>query len=399
MAGKRRFGRVRKLPSGRYQARYRGPDGTDHPAPDTFATKREADRFLALVEADIATGKWYAPSAGRTTLAEWTQQWFAAASPSWKPKTRHTYRGVLDRLVLPELGRVQLADLRPIQVSAWVAALANRLSPSQVRQAYRLLSQLMTAAVDNDLIAATPCRGVRLPRIPEANPRILTVAEVTRLVDACQPADRALVLLLAYGGLRIGEALPLRRRHLDVDDGRVIVADAVTELPGARSSTPRRVTSAASYSCRPLSPRPSETTWPPCLRDRMCSHSPAVNARPASVSRATRASGGASFGPWPLPGWATSRRTTCGRPMPAGWPTRTVSWLRPGGSGTPTPVSPPGTTRGSWTSVTPGRPAPRRPQHGPGIGHAAGTKVSGEALMIGDQCSDLVPPAVCWFRT
>ena len=34
--GKRRFGRVRRLPSGHYQARYAGPDGIDRPAPQTF---------------------------------------------------------------------------------------------------------------------------------------------------------------------------------------------------------------------------------------------------------------------------------------------------------------------------------------------------------------------------
>jgi integrase len=40
--------------------------------------------------------------------------------------------------------------------------------------------------------------------------------------------DRVLILFLAYAGLRIGEALPLRRRHIDVIDGKVIIADAVT---------------------------------------------------------------------------------------------------------------------------------------------------------------------------
>src|SRR4051812_1946475 len=104
-AAKRRFGRVRKLASGRYQARYRGPDGLDHPAPVTFTSKREADRFLSLVEADITNGKWYAPSAGRTTVGEWAEQWFSAVESGWKPKTRHTYRDVLNRLVLPDLGR------------------------------------------------------------------------------------------------------------------------------------------------------------------------------------------------------------------------------------------------------------------------------------------------------
>ncbi len=231
-AGKRRFGRVRKLPSGRFQARYQGPDGLDHPAPTTFSSKRDADRFLSLVEADIAQGKWFAPSAGRTTLAEWADQWFAAAAPGWKPKTRHTYRSVLDRLVLARLGRVHLAALRPIQVTAWAGALSETLSPSQVRQAYRLLSQVMASAVDNGMIPISPCRGVRLPRLPEADPRILTVEQVRQLAAHCELGDRVLVLLLAYGGLRIGEAQALRRRSLDVDGSRVLVAQAVSELPG-----------------------------------------------------------------------------------------------------------------------------------------------------------------------
>jgi integrase len=230
--GKRRFGRVRRLPSGRFQARYRGPDGIDHPARTTFANKRDAERFLSVTEADIVQGRWISPAAGRMTLAEWSDQWFVAAGRAWKPKTRHTYRSVLDRLILAELGGVRLAALRPIAVGNWLGVLSERLSASQVRQAYRLLAQIMASAVDNDLLPSSPCRRVRLPRLPESEPHILTAAEVGRIAAACDLGDRVLVLLLAYGGLRIGEALPLRRRHIDVTGGRVVVADAVTELPG-----------------------------------------------------------------------------------------------------------------------------------------------------------------------
>jgi hypothetical protein len=58
MTGKRRFGRVRRLPSGRYQARYLGPDGVDRPAPQTFGTKREAQVWLTSKKArsSAATG-------------------------------------------------------------------------------------------------------------------------------------------------------------------------------------------------------------------------------------------------------------------------------------------------------------------------------------------------------
>jgi hypothetical protein len=52
-ARKRRFGRVRQLPSKRWQARYLGPDGVDRPAPETFATKRDAELWLSRTELEI----------------------------------------------------------------------------------------------------------------------------------------------------------------------------------------------------------------------------------------------------------------------------------------------------------------------------------------------------------
>ena len=53
---KRDFGNVRKLPSGNWQARYRGPDGRDHRAPTTFVRRGHAERWL-LRERDAMTPK------------------------------------------------------------------------------------------------------------------------------------------------------------------------------------------------------------------------------------------------------------------------------------------------------------------------------------------------------
>ena len=68
MAGKRRFGRVRRLPSGRYQARYLGPDGKDRPAPGTFASKADAEVWLARKEVEIRDGEWIDPDVGKVTF-------------------------------------------------------------------------------------------------------------------------------------------------------------------------------------------------------------------------------------------------------------------------------------------------------------------------------------------
>lgn len=57
--GRRQFGSIRKLPSGRFQARYRAPDGEQRKAPATFTTKTAAAKWLATIETDLYRGEWY----------------------------------------------------------------------------------------------------------------------------------------------------------------------------------------------------------------------------------------------------------------------------------------------------------------------------------------------------
>ncbi len=61
----RSFGSIRKLPSGRWQARYRAADGLLRSAPHTFTRKADASRWLALTEAELLNGGWTDPEAGR----------------------------------------------------------------------------------------------------------------------------------------------------------------------------------------------------------------------------------------------------------------------------------------------------------------------------------------------
>ena len=72
MTGRRRFGAIRKLASGRWQVRYRDPV-TDQlrPAPQTFGTKTEAGRWLSMLEADMLRGTWVDPADGEMRFDEW----------------------------------------------------------------------------------------------------------------------------------------------------------------------------------------------------------------------------------------------------------------------------------------------------------------------------------------
>ncbi|MFD9000710.1 tyrosine-type recombinase/integrase [Streptomyces sp. NPDC059582] len=237
MAPKRRsrrnFGRVRKLPSGRYQARYPGPDGVLRPAERTFATTADADRWLAKKRIEIEGGRWLDPAEGQTILRDWAARWLAAVSPQLKHTTQASYRSLINSVITPTLGDRELSSLRPMTVTEWVAGMRTKgLSASRIRQAYRVLSQIMQSAADNDMIAQTPCRGVKLPRMPETEPHIVTPLEASRIVgNAAKPHD-LLIALLAFAGLRVGEAFALRRVDIDVSGGFVLVDENLAEANG-----------------------------------------------------------------------------------------------------------------------------------------------------------------------
>jgi hypothetical protein len=71
MAKRRHFGIVRQRASGRWQVRYRGPDGRMRAAPETFARRVEAQRYLTLVGSQIARGEWTDPERARVTLGDY----------------------------------------------------------------------------------------------------------------------------------------------------------------------------------------------------------------------------------------------------------------------------------------------------------------------------------------
>ncbi|MEV7016159.1 site-specific integrase [Streptomyces sp. NPDC093991] len=237
MASKRRsrrpFGRVRKLPSGRFQARYPGPDGVLRPADRTFATSTDADRWLMRKRIEIEEGRWLDPAEGRTTVRDWSARWLAAVAPQLKHKTQATYRSLINSRINPALGDRELSSLRPITITEWVAAMRTEgLSASRIRQAYRVLSQIMASAVDNDLIPQTPCRGVRLPRMPQTEPHIVTPQEASGIVRAAEKPHDLLIALLAFAGLRVGEAFALRRSDVDVAGGFLLVDENLAEANG-----------------------------------------------------------------------------------------------------------------------------------------------------------------------
>src|SRR6266545_4525014 len=176
-----------------YRARYRDPGGRQRNK--TFRRKVDAEKYLALIEAAKLRGTWTDPAHGKVTLAEWLGVWWGSAA-DLRPSTKARDHAYLDSLVLPRFGTTPLAAITQPDVQAWVTDLVARgFASATVVKAYQLLGRTLTAAVNADMIARSPCRAVRLPKIEREEMRFLTPAEVARLADAIGPRYRALLLL------------------------------------------------------------------------------------------------------------------------------------------------------------------------------------------------------------
>jgi integrase len=187
---------------------------------------------LNETETAKARGTWTDPSLGRVLFRDWLGEWWATTT-NLRASTMERDESLLRRLGLPRFGDAPLAAISQCDVRAWVAELsAGPLAPATVQKAYQLLGKVMGAAVDAGTLAQSPCRRVPLPKVEREEMRFLTPAEVATLADAIHTRYRALVLVGACGGLRIGELAGLRRSRVDLLHGTVQVGEIVVEVGG-----------------------------------------------------------------------------------------------------------------------------------------------------------------------
>ncbi|GAA1261995.1 tyrosine-type recombinase/integrase [Oryzihumus leptocrescens] len=240
--GRRHFGSVRQRDSGRWQVRYRGPDGLLRSAPETFARKSEAERYLTLLETRMINGDWVDPLRGKVMLEVYAADWITHRA-GLRPRTVELYRWILGRHIAPTLGRVPLAKLDTPLIREWRSnLLAQGVSEGSVAKAYRLLRAILTTAVDEDrLIAANPCRIKGAGQQKSVERPVLTLPQVFQLVALVPERWQAFILLKTFASLRWGEITALTRADLDLVTRRVRVRRQLLERRnGAIESGPTK---------------------------------------------------------------------------------------------------------------------------------------------------------------
>jgi integrase len=228
---RRRFGRLRQLPSGRWQAAYIGPDAKLHVATRTYAAESDAEGWLANQRRKIDLGTWGAVErSDGMTLRTYADEWIE--SRQLRPRTKAHYESMLERLILPALGDAKLVTLTPAKIRQWHTGLGAD-HPTRNAHAYALLHAICATAVQDEVLDANPCRiraAMQTKRRREVD--ILSIAELDRLASKMPPRLRASVVMAAWLGLRWGETSELRKSDVSADCTVLRVRRAVTYRAG-----------------------------------------------------------------------------------------------------------------------------------------------------------------------
>ena len=241
---------VRVYPTGSkvYIAQARGPEGPKrvavglHGVINADEARKRAAYIIARIKAgEEAIPKPMKPVGGPTVAELCTRYMEEYVAVRCKPGTAALYRSVIDRHVLPALGRVPLAALSRAQVAEFHERLYE--TPTVANTALRVLSSMHRLAAGWGMVpegASNPCKA--LVKYPERRrERFLTDSEFTRLGEALDEAEArggasasavAAIRLLALTGCRRSEVLGLRREDVDIEEAEVRLPDSKT---GARA--------------------------------------------------------------------------------------------------------------------------------------------------------------------
>lgn len=220
-------GTVNQWPAGGYMVRWRTPEGRSRMK--KFTRKRDADAFLVEMESSKLKGSYVDPARARILVGDWVNVWLAG-KVNLKPKTRVGYQALIDVHITPRWGGVQLGQVQHSEVQEWIAGIGR--AASTVRKIHAVFSMMMAAAVKDRRLAWNVAADIDLPRIVLKEKRYLSDVQVEEMAALVGPEWALMTRFLAYTGLRWGEMAALKVKRVNLQQRRVAVVEAVTEIKG-----------------------------------------------------------------------------------------------------------------------------------------------------------------------
>lgn len=215
-------------------------------------TRKDAQKELRRLLSEADTGQFIDPA--KITVADYMGRWLTHAGTTVSAKTLERYREIVDCHIVPRIGAVQLAKLKPLHVQTFYADLLREgrrdgkggLSARTVHHIHRLLSNALRQAVKWEMLPRNPAAAVEAPTPEHREIEVLDDAQVATLLRTMKGTRHYTpTLVAATTGLRRGELLGLRWQDVDLKAGTLAVRQSLEQTKaGLRFKAPKTKRSA-----------------------------------------------------------------------------------------------------------------------------------------------------------
>ena len=201
---------IQKRPNGKYLVRWRNEENKERSK--QFDLMRDAKRYAAQVETDLARGDYVDPKAGDVTFRDFFDDW--KGRQVWE---QTTLSGVEYTVASLSFADVSLNKIRRSHIESWIKESQKHHSAGTIRTRFGHVRTILRGAMNDGLLVKEPTKGVRLPRVERQSStmRIPTTDEVGQLLESAEYWFSPFIALCAFAGLRRGEACAIQLGDID----------------------------------------------------------------------------------------------------------------------------------------------------------------------------------------
>lgn len=203
----------------------------------------EAQRQFVLFQEDIKKGVYV--NSDKITFSEFVEKWLTDyANVNLQPKTLLEYKNLLNRII-PVIGHLKLTQVQPTHLTEFYNNLREDgirqdrrpggLSEKTILHHHRLISSILTGALQWGFILSNPASRVKAPKITKKEARHFTVEEtayILELIESELLKYRVMITLAIYGGMRQEELTALTWSDIDFDNCIISINKSLQHLPG-----------------------------------------------------------------------------------------------------------------------------------------------------------------------
>ncbi|MBV7276121.1 site-specific integrase [Clostridium sp. PL3] len=211
--------------------------------------QEEVNKQWILFKDEVEKGIFM--DAGKITFEEFIRKWLKDyAEPELAPKTLHRYKELLNTRIIPAIGHIKLNKLQPTHLVEFYNNLRENgirndakpggLSERTILHHHRLISSILTCAVQWQFILNNPASRVKAPKVERKEARHFDIEQTEYILSLLENEPikyKTAIYMAIYGGMRLGELSGLEWSDINLDTGILKIHQSLQHIPGQGTFT------------------------------------------------------------------------------------------------------------------------------------------------------------------